>query len=83
MGFALSDPCLFHSTLFSASAHRDILQGITNNVVTLYHETETIRLLSLRLKQSTAEMDYITMASILPLVYFDVGLYPYHRASTL
>ncbi|KAG5209865.1 Zn(2)-C6 fungal-type domain-containing protein [Trichophyton interdigitale] len=43
---ALADECMFHATLYAASAYLDLLRGQSGNVITLYHQTETLRLLN-------------------------------------
>ncbi|RAH51174.1 uncharacterized protein BO95DRAFT_458528 [Aspergillus brunneoviolaceus CBS 621.78] len=67
---ALTDPCLFHTTLYTASAEMDAMrgtQGTTTNYATLYHQTNTIRLLNRRLVHGGL-MDDATIASVLLLV---------------
>lgn len=67
---ALTDPCLFHATLYTASAEMDAMrgtQGTTTNYATLYHQTNTIRLLNRRLVHGGL-MDDATIASVLLLV---------------
>jgi hypothetical protein len=72
MRHAFTDPCLFHATLYTASAHLDASRGETNNIVTLFHHTEIIRLLNQRLTHSGTELDDTTIAAVVPLAYFEV-----------
>ncbi|KAL4789311.1 hypothetical protein BDV19DRAFT_374326 [Aspergillus venezuelensis] len=52
---AMADPCLFHATLYAASAQLDTLRDMTAagsaapNPVTLYHQTETIAAVNRRI----------------------------------
>ncbi|KAM5474107.1 hypothetical protein MferCBS49748_000524 [Microsporum ferrugineum] len=56
MTTALADACMFHATLFAASAYLDLLRGESSNVITLYHQTETLRLLTSQLSASNMEV---------------------------
>ncbi|KAK2871951.1 hypothetical protein FQN49_002678 [Arthroderma sp. PD_2] len=56
MTTALADACMFHATLYAASAYLDLLRGGSGNVITLYHQTETLRLLTGRLASSNLEV---------------------------
>lgn len=71
---ALVDPCLFHSTIFAASAHIDGLLGIFNNPRTIYHQLQAVQLLRQRLTQPHFRVNYETIAAVLGLGYFDVCL---------
>jgi hypothetical protein len=69
---ALTDLCLFHATLYAASAQLDVIQDAattktTTNRVTLYHHTETIRVLNNRIAAG-GEIDDVTIAAVLLLV---------------
>ncbi|KAL3451485.1 hypothetical protein BJX65DRAFT_304069 [Aspergillus insuetus] len=65
---ALTDPCLFHATLFSASVQLDALTGVErSNHATLYHQANTVRLVRSRLAASTGTLDDATVASTLLL----------------
>ncbi|KAJ5363608.1 uncharacterized protein N7496_009321 [Penicillium cataractarum] len=64
---ALTDPCLFHSTLYLASAHLDTMRGTHNNQITLYHHTKTVRLLNTRIASGDV-VDDGTIASVLLLL---------------
>ncbi|PYI24423.1 hypothetical protein BO99DRAFT_455341 [Aspergillus violaceofuscus CBS 115571] len=67
---ALTDPCLFQATLYTASAEMDAMhgaQGTAPNYATLYHQTNAIRLLNCRLVRG-GSMDDATIASVLLLV---------------
>lgn len=70
----MTDPCLFHATLFSASASIDILKGHQTSIVTLYHQTSTIRMLSERLNQDVPLLSYGTLGSVLPLIFYNVSI---------
>ncbi|KIA75973.1 hypothetical protein HK57_00229 [Aspergillus ustus] len=72
MRSASTDPCLFHATLFSASAHLDGLQGITDNPRTIFHQLQAVRLLSERLRQPHFRVNYATIGAVLGLGYFDM-----------
>ncbi|EFE34133.1 uncharacterized protein ARB_07084 [Trichophyton benhamiae CBS 112371] len=66
MTTSLTDECMFHATLYAASAYLDLLRGQSGNVITLYHQTETLRLLSSQLAvpnlQVTDALIAVTMA---------------------
>jgi hypothetical protein len=70
---AMGDPCLFHATLYSASAQLDTLRdttaagSATPNFVTLYHQTETIAAVNRRIACGE-EVNDATIASVLLLV---------------
>ncbi|OAL69458.1 hypothetical protein A7D00_6577 [Trichophyton violaceum] len=53
---SLTDECMFHATLYAASAYLDLLRGQSGNVITLYHQTETLRLLSSQLAASNIQV---------------------------
>lgn len=72
---AIVDPCFFHATLFSASAHLDAFQGKTNNPMTLYHYSMALGLLREKLASPGGTLDEGTIACIPPLVFFSVS-YP-------
>ncbi|KAL2826463.1 hypothetical protein BDW59DRAFT_65377 [Aspergillus cavernicola] len=67
---ALSDPCLFHATLYAGSSHFDLLRGEKPSSITLYHQSEAIRLLNKRLSSPVAAMDDRTLVAITPLALF-------------
>ncbi|KAL5366621.1 hypothetical protein BJX96DRAFT_161240 [Aspergillus floccosus] len=67
---ALMDPCFFHATLFSASAHLDAFQGKATSQVTLHHYTIALRLLREKLASPQGILDEGTIACIPPLVFF-------------
>ncbi|KAL4876187.1 hypothetical protein BJY04DRAFT_210742 [Aspergillus karnatakaensis] len=72
---AMSDACLFHATLFSASASIDMLRGQPNSTLTLYHQTWAIRLINERLTQPEPAMTYGVLGAVIPLLYYNmVGL---------
>ncbi|GAQ46164.1 hypothetical protein AtubIFM55763_009758 [Aspergillus tubingensis] len=68
----MSDPCLFHATLFSASASIDMLQGQQHSARTLYHHTWAIRLINERLAQTEPVLDYGTLGAVVPLLYYNM-----------
>ncbi|KAL3456239.1 hypothetical protein BJX64DRAFT_271079 [Aspergillus heterothallicus] len=69
---ALGDPCLFHATVFSASAHMDGLLGISNNPRTIYHQLQAVQLLRKRLIRPHFRVNYETIGAVLGLGYFDI-----------
>ncbi|KAJ5358518.1 uncharacterized protein N7496_010931 [Penicillium cataractarum] len=69
---AMHDPCLFHSTLFAASAHLDGLFGIADNPRTIYHQLQAVKLLRERLTQPHFRVNYETIGAVLGLGYFDI-----------
>ncbi|OJJ67026.1 hypothetical protein ASPBRDRAFT_200631 [Aspergillus brasiliensis CBS 101740] len=72
MKHAMTDPCLFHATLFSASASIDMLRGQHNTAVALYHQTWAIRLLNERLAQPEPVLTYATLGAVIPLLYYNM-----------
>jgi hypothetical protein len=68
---AMADPCLFHATLFCASAHLDLLQGKPHSRITVFHQSCAMRALRDRLKGG--RISYETAATALALVYYNVG----------
>ncbi|KAL6233055.1 hypothetical protein BDW75DRAFT_7322 [Aspergillus navahoensis] len=90
---ALDDPCLFHATLYAASAQLDALRdtaaaGIAApNPVTLYHQTETIMAVKSEIA-SGAVLSDDTIAAVLLLVITgslqkDDGATEVHRSGLL
>jgi hypothetical protein len=69
---AMTDPCLFHATLFSASASIDMLRGQQSTTLTLYHQTWAIRLINERLAQREPVLTYGTLGAVIPLLYYNV-----------
>jgi hypothetical protein len=74
MQVAMSDPCLFHATLYSTSAYKDITHGSLDNPVTMFHKTETLRLI----REAIANSDHNNLptsvvAATLHLLYFSVS----------
>ncbi|KAL3467163.1 hypothetical protein BJX64DRAFT_191736 [Aspergillus heterothallicus] len=67
---ALSDPCSFHATLFSASAHLDAFRGESYTPVTTYHYTTAMRLIREKLASPGAMPDEKTIACIPAMVFF-------------
>lgn len=76
---AMSDPCLFHATLFSASTSVDMLRGQQNTARTLYHQTWAIRLINERLARTELVLNYGTVGAVIPLLYYNVRIYPIRR----
>lgn len=66
------DPCAFHATMFSASVSIDTMNGVKHNSVTIYHQAWVIRLLNDRLIKETPILDYNTLGSVIPLLYYNV-----------
>ncbi|KAL4899185.1 hypothetical protein BDW74DRAFT_163844 [Aspergillus multicolor] len=89
---AMGDPCLFHATLYAASAQLDTLHETTVGCqtprpVTLYHQTETIVAVNSRIASGHAMTD-ATIASVLLLVITgtlqkDNGATEAHRSGLL
>ncbi|KAL3447416.1 hypothetical protein BJX65DRAFT_277373 [Aspergillus insuetus] len=67
---ALSDPCSFHATMFSASAHLDAFRGDWNNPITTYHYTMALRLIREKLASPNMAPDEGTIACIPTMVFF-------------
>ncbi|KAL2813975.1 hypothetical protein BJX63DRAFT_206632 [Aspergillus granulosus] len=67
---ALRDPCSFHATLFSASAHLDAFRGVSYNPVTTYHYTTAMRLIREKLALAGGMPDEIIIACIPTMVFF-------------
>lgn len=68
---ALSDPCLFHSSMYGASAHFDALNGQAESSITLFHRAETLRLLKNQLARSKQVNDSM-VASALTMAHMEV-----------
>lgn len=66
------DPCLFHATMFSASAALDHLNQRANNTITIYHQTCAIRLLNQRLNKEPPMLNYGTLGSVIPMILYNV-----------
>ncbi|KAL3456723.1 hypothetical protein BJX64DRAFT_270165 [Aspergillus heterothallicus] len=67
----LSDPCLFHATLFATSSLMDVMQRKQDNPVTLRHKVETIRLIKDAVaKADTDGLKHEIIAVTTYLVYF-------------
>jgi hypothetical protein len=73
MRHAMVDPCLFHSTLFSASAHIDNLHNVPESRQTTYHSMQTVRLLRQKLEDPITRGNYETAAAALALALFNVS----------
>ncbi|KAL3495034.1 hypothetical protein BJX62DRAFT_13856 [Aspergillus germanicus] len=74
MRHAMVDPCLFHSTLFSASAHIDHLHNVPESRRTTYHSMQTVRLLREKLDDRLARENYEAAAAVLALALFNMRL---------
>lgn len=72
MTTALADACMFHATLFAASAYLDLLRGESSNIITLYHQTETLRLLTSQLSASNMEVTDALIAVTMTLAQTEV-----------
>ncbi|OJJ94946.1 hypothetical protein ASPACDRAFT_48394 [Aspergillus aculeatus ATCC 16872] len=69
---AMSDPCLFHATLFTGSSNFDLRRGVQQSTITLYHYNELIKLVKKRLSDPKTALDDRTIAAITPLALFAV-----------
>ncbi|RAL15888.1 Zn(II)2Cys6 transcription factor [Aspergillus homomorphus CBS 101889] len=67
---AMSDPCLFHATLFVGSSNFDLCRGQKQSTITLYHYNELIQMVKKRLSDPSTALDDRTIASITPLALF-------------
>ncbi|RDW63205.1 uncharacterized protein DSM5745_10316 [Aspergillus mulundensis] len=67
---ALSDPCLFHATLYAGSSYLDIQQGHRPSAITVHHRSEAIRHLNERLSNLDSALDDRTLIAITPLAMF-------------
>lgn len=70
---ALADECMFHATLYAASAYLDLLRGQSGNVITLYHQTETLRLLNGQLAAPNLQVTDALIAATMVLTQTEVG----------
>jgi hypothetical protein len=74
---SLSDPCMFHATLYAASAHLDAARTDRDNPITIYHQTETLHFVRKRIAQSQEGTDEGldgAIAGVIPLAFFTVSL---------
>ncbi|KAL2831604.1 hypothetical protein BJY01DRAFT_254225 [Aspergillus pseudoustus] len=70
---SLIDPCIFHATMYAASAHLDAARNDRDNPITLYHQTETLHLVGQRIAQSQEGPDDGldgAIAGVIPLAFF-------------
>jgi len=58
--------------MFSASVSIDTINGVKHNSVTIYHQAWVIRLLNDRLTKEAPVLDYSTLGSVIPLLYYNV-----------
>jgi hypothetical protein len=73
---SLTDPCMFHASLYAASAHLDVARNKCNNPITLYHQTQMLHLVGQRIAQSQNGIDEGldgAIASVIPLAFFTVS----------
>lgn len=70
--YTLVDPCVFHTTLYTASAHLDAFRGVKNSSMTLYHQTVALQLLQARLHDPAAVFSESLIACVITLVFFSV-----------
>ncbi|KAL2841969.1 hypothetical protein BJX68DRAFT_270910 [Aspergillus pseudodeflectus] len=67
----LSDPCLFHATMFATSSYGDMARQTPNNPVTIRHKVETIRLLQEAIVNSHSHgLSETAVAATTYLLYF-------------
>ncbi|KAL5044834.1 hypothetical protein BDW71DRAFT_185439 [Aspergillus fruticulosus] len=63
--YALSDPCLFHTILFYASARLDTSRGKrSQSTLTLHHHTQAVNRINRRLASEVLELDDSLIASV-------------------
>ncbi|KAL2807904.1 hypothetical protein BJX63DRAFT_410930 [Aspergillus granulosus] len=70
---SLTDPCMFHATMYAASAHLDAARNDYDNPITLYHQTQTLHLVQQRIAQSQDGTDEGldgAIAGVIPLAFF-------------
>ncbi|KAL2826731.1 hypothetical protein BJY01DRAFT_241301 [Aspergillus pseudoustus] len=67
---AMSDPGLFHATLYAGASHFDLSRGERQSSITLYHQAEAIRLINERLSDPKAAVDDRTLVAVTPLALF-------------
>lgn len=78
MRHSLTDPCMFHASMYAASAHLDAARNDCDNPITLYHKSETLHHIRQRIAQS---QDGIgegldgAIAGVIPLAFFAVSLF--------
>ncbi|KAL3485442.1 hypothetical protein BJX62DRAFT_38338 [Aspergillus germanicus] len=70
---AMNDPCLFHATLFCASAHIDGLRFQPHSRRTMYHQLQAVKLLRERLADVSGPINYELAATALSLCYFSMS----------
>ncbi|KAF9891699.1 hypothetical protein FE257_003711 [Aspergillus nanangensis] len=70
---AMLDPCLFHGTLFCASAHLDYFHSTPHSPRTLYHQSQALKLVRERLKGN--DVSYEAAATVLALIYYNMSAY--------
>jgi hypothetical protein len=68
----MNDACLFHATLFCASAHIDGLRFQRHSRRTVYHQLQAVKLLRERLADVSGQVSYELAATALSLCYFSV-----------
>jgi hypothetical protein len=73
MQTALSNPCLFHATLYGASAHLDIVRGQDNGPVTVFHRGRTLQLINNSLGDQDTALSDSVLGAIITLRNFEVS----------
>jgi hypothetical protein len=73
---SIGDPCLFHATLYAASAHLDASRGDHDNPVTLHHHTELVRHVRQRLADPEHKKLDEAIGAVIPLAFFSVSVIP-------
>ncbi|KAH7399808.1 fungal-specific transcription factor domain-containing protein [Cadophora sp. MPI-SDFR-AT-0126] len=58
------DPALFHSILYLVALHSNLKYGATDSAVSLYHGSETFRVISERLRSSNVVFSDATIAAV-------------------
>ncbi|KAL2784629.1 hypothetical protein BJX66DRAFT_343821 [Aspergillus keveii] len=67
----LSDPCLFHATMFATSSFGDMVRQTPNNPITIRHKSETVRLLQEAIVNSHSRgLSENALAATTYLLYF-------------
>ncbi|KAL3489224.1 hypothetical protein BJX62DRAFT_209763 [Aspergillus germanicus] len=67
---AITDPALFHATLYAGASHFDLSRGERQSSITLYHQAEAIRLINERLSDPESAVDDRTLIAVTPLALF-------------
>ncbi|KAL2801821.1 hypothetical protein BJX63DRAFT_150491 [Aspergillus granulosus] len=67
---AMSDPALFHATLYAGGSYLDIGRGEPQSEITLYHQAQAIKLVNERLSDPRTAVEDRTVLAITPLALF-------------